>query len=316
MGSVPQEKPLKEQPMIPRRNFLTTASLGLLPQSALLPTSVRANDSLNKTPKARFRLGLVTYNVGALWDLKTLLSVCSQAGIVGVEFRTTHKHGVEPGLSKEERLDVKKRCSDAGIEIWGLGSTCEYQSVKPEMVRSQIETTKRFVELAADLGAKGVKVRPNGLPKEKPVSDTLKQIGVSMSECGEYATKHGVEIWCEVHGFGTQEPANMAEIMNHCPSPSVGVCWNSNPTDVKNGSIAQAYSLLGKHIKSCHINNLYNNFDKKYPYQELFQKLAMANYDRFTLIEVGKTFPDPSLGVEFLRYYKAVWTSLCLQGDH
>ncbi len=302
--------------MIPRRNFLAAASLGPLPQSALWPASVVTNDSLVKTPKARFRLGLVTYNVGALWDLKTLLTVCNQAGIGGVEFRTTHKHGVEPSLSKVDRLEVKKRCSDAGIEIWGLGTTSEFQSVATRIVRSHIETTKRFVELAADLGAKGVKVRPNGIPKEKPVSETLKQIGVSMAECGEFAAKHGVEIWCEVHGLGTQEPANMAEIFNHCPTPSVGICWNSNPTDVNNGSISKAYDLLGKHIKSCHINNLYNNFDRTYPYKELFIRLAMSNYDRYTLIEVGKTFPDPTLGLEFLRYYKAVWTSLCPQGDN
>ena len=297
--------------MTARREFLGCASLGLLSQSAFLPKSVWADTPVTPTPRSRFRLGLVTYNIAAKWDLKTLLAVCSQAGISGVEFRTTHKHGVEPTLTRSERADIKKRCGDAGIEIWGVGSTCEYHSANPNVVRTQIETTKRFVELAADIGAKGVKVRPNGLPKEKQVSETLKQIGNSMAQCGEFASEHKVEIWCEVHGAGTQEPENMAEIMANCPVDNVGICWNSNPTDVKNGSISQAFLLLGKRIKSCHINDLYKEFDKKYPYRELFQKLAEANYDRYTLIEVGKTIPDPSLGMEFLRYYKALWTSLC-----
>lgn len=297
--------------MTARREFLGCASLGLLSQSAFLPKSVWSQVPVNQTPKSRFRLGLVTYNIASQWDLKTLLMVCSQAGISGVEFRTTHKHAVEPSLTRIERSDVKKRCADAGIEIWGLGSTCEYHSVKADVLRAQIDTTKRFVELAADIGAKGVKVRPNGLPKEKPIADTLKQIGTSMAQCGEFAAGHQVEIWCEVHGVGTQEPENMATIMTHCPVENVGVCWNSNPTDVKNGSISEAFLLLGKRIKSCHINDLYKNFDKKYPYRELFRKLSEANYDRYTLIEVGKTIPDPSLGTEFLRYYKAVWTSLC-----
>ena len=297
--------------MTARREFLGCASLGLLSQSAFLPKTVWAEALNNQTPKSQFRLGLVTYNIAAQWDLKTLIAVCSQAGIAGVEFRTSHKHGVEPTLSPSGRAEVKKRCSDAGIEIWGLGSTCEYHAVNPDVVRSQIDMTKRFVELAADIGAKGVKVRPNGLPKEKPVPETLKQIGVSMAQCGAFAASHNVEIWCEVHGSGTQEPENMAEIMAHCHLGNVGVCWNSNPTDVKQGSISQAFNLLGKRIKSCHINDLYKNFDKKYPYKELFQKLAEANYDRYTLIEVGKTIADPSLGIEFLRYYKAVWASLC-----
>ncbi len=45
-----------------------------------------------------FKLGLVTYNVAANWDLPTTLKVCKAVGIAAVECRTTHKHGVEPSL--------------------------------------------------------------------------------------------------------------------------------------------------------------------------------------------------------------------------
>jgi hypothetical protein len=41
--------------------------------------------------------------------------------------------------------------------------------------------------LAHDVGASGVKVRPNGLPKEVPVEKTLEQIGRALLELSEFA---------------------------------------------------------------------------------------------------------------------------------
>jgi hypothetical protein len=80
-------------------------------------------------------------------------------------------------------------------------------------VDKNIEECKRFVQLAADLGGRGVKVRPNALPPGIPPAKTLEQIGTALIPCGRAAADAGVEIWVEVHGQGTQVPANMKTIM-------------------------------------------------------------------------------------------------------
>lgn len=261
--------------------------------------------------KPLFRLGLVTYNVAARWDLNTLLKVCKSVGVSPVEFRTTHRHGVEPTLSKAERKDVRRRCADAGVAIWGCGTVCEFQSPDPAVVRKNVETCKQFVELAADLGARGVKVRPNGLPPGAPVQKTLEQIGTALVSCGKAAADAGVEIFLEVHGRGTDQPRHARTIMEHCGHASVGLTWNSNPADVKDGSVADAFQLLWPWIRSCHINDLYKDSSGAYPYRELFHLLRGKGYDRVTLCEVGQVYEDSKLGTEFLRYYKALWTELC-----
>lgn len=290
-----------------RREFLQTAGvLGVLAGNASVNAGLTSPQE--KPRKAAFRLGIVTYNIPNSWDLKTILDVCRKTEIAAVEFRTTHKHGVEPSLSSDQRKEVRSRCADAGIVIWGLGSVCEFHSPKPEVVKSQIEDCKRFVDLAADLGAQGVKVRPNGLPKEKPVAETLKQIGESLAVCADFAKSRNVEIWCEVHGSGTAEPKNMAAIMKQAAGASnLGVTWNSNGSDVVKGSIASSFELLQPWIKSCHINDLYK---KDYPYKELFRLLTQSGYDRYTLIEVGRSIPDVAMATEFLKYYRALWQEL------
>jgi sugar phosphate isomerase/epimerase len=291
---------------VSRRRFLQAGAVG----AAALAAPAAVADSKAADDKPKFRLGMVTYNIAAKWDLKTLLDVCKKVGVSPVELRTTHPHGVEPSLSKEQRKDVKKRFADAGVEIWGCGSVCEFQSPDPATVSKNIETCKQFVELAADIGGKGVKVRPNGLPKGVPVEKTLEQIGKALIPCGKAAADAGLEIWVEVHGAGTQEPPHCKTIMEHCGLANVGLTWNSNKTDIKNGSVAEYFKLLWPWIKSCHINELYKDQSGEYPYRELFRLFRANGYDRVTMCEVGKSPPDADSGAELLRYYKALWLDL------
>lgn len=283
-----------------RRTFLKAGAA--LAGAAMAP-------ALGAADRLPFSLGLVTYNVGAAWDLPTLLKVCKEAGVSPVELRTTHAHGVEPSLTKKQRQEVKKRFEGSGVQFWGCGSTCDFHWADGAKVKQQVELCKRFVELVADIGGKGVKVRPNGLPRGVKPEKTLEQIGKSLIPCGKAAADAGVEIWVEVHGPGTALPPNMKTIMQHCGHKSVGVTWNSNPSDVKDGSVAESFKLLWPWIRSCHINNLHDP-KNKYPYGELFKLLREKGYNRTTLIEVSTVYKDPAAGLAFMKSYKAKWEKL------
>ena len=295
-----------------RRRWLG-ASLGL----AILPglgvqAAAGARLAAPAKPPGQFELGLVTYNLGKDLLLPELLRVAGEGGVKAIELRTTHKHGVETTLNSQGRAEVRKRFADAGIVPWGCGSVCEFHSTDAAVVRRNIDDCKRFVELVHDIGGRGVKVRPNGFNKNEPEADTLKRIGDSVRACAIQAAQAKVEIWVEVHGAGTQEPANMRAILSHCDHPSAGVTWNSNPVDVKGGSVLASFELLKPWIKSCHINELHKNDWSKgaYPYGELFGLLAGMGYDRYTLIEVGRTPGDAAACIDFLRYYRALWSRL------
>jgi sugar phosphate isomerase/epimerase len=285
-----------------RRRFLRGASLAA--GGLTLGRSAAAGASA-KPAAARLRLGIVSYNVAKDWDLEALLKNAREAGIEGVEFRTTHAHGVEPSLGAERRREIRERCRDAGLLQVSLGSVCEFHSPDQAVVAQNIETCRQFVELARDIGARGVKVRPNGLPEGVPVEKTLEQIGRALAECGRFAADSGVEIWMEVHGRGTQEPANSQRIMEHCDHPSVGITWNSNPTDVAGGSVKDAFGRLRRYIRCCHINELWGS----YPYRELFSLLAASGFDGFTLCEIPQSIRAEN-GVTFLKCYRGLWQEL------
>ncbi len=271
---------------------------------AVLPAVAQAAP-LKPMKEAAFKLGIVTYNVAADWDVPTILKVCKEVGLAAVELRTTHKHGVEPTLSADQRREVKQRFDDSGITLWGLGTVCEFHSPEPNVVQKNIETCKAFLQLSHDLGGRGVKVRPNGLPKNVPEEKTLKQIGESLIPCGQEAANLGLEVWVEVHGGGTSHPPRMKTIMETANLPNVGVTWNSNKEDIKDGSVRPYVELLKPWIKSCHINSIYGS----YPYRELFSCFKEMNYDRVTLVEIPEKL-DPVNGTLLLKYYKRLWQEL------
>ncbi len=250
------------------------------------------------------RLGIVTYNIAADWDIPTMLADCEEVEIYGVELRTTHAHGVEPTLSVQERREIKSQFADSPVTIIGLGTTCEFHDVDKETVRENIETAKEFAQLAHDLGAAGIKVRPNGLQLAAgvPREQTLEQIGKSLNEVGAAAQDVNVEVWLEMHGRDTAEPKNIRHIMDSAGHPGVSLCWNSNPQDVESGSIAQSYALVRDEIRHVHINRLYSD----YPYGELFGLLQEDGYQGWLCAEIQAS-SDP---ITILQYYRTAFHSL------
>ena len=286
-----------------RRDLIAGATAAAAGAVTTVPESAEAQRGTAGDPP--FKLGTVTYNVPKDWDLDTLLKILPAAKLTAIEFRTTHAHGVEPSLSQAARADVRKRCADAGIEQLSLGTVCEFQSADSAVVRRNVQECGEWAALAKDLGAIGVKVRPNGFPADVPHEKTLEQIGRALAECGRKAQESGVEIWVEVHGGGTSEPANMRRIMEHCGHPSVGITWNSNPTDLKNGSVREGFELLQPFLKCVHINNLWSD----YPYRELFGLLRRAGFNRHTLCEVGTPVRAED-GLLFFQCYRGLWREL------
>jgi sugar phosphate isomerase/epimerase len=237
---------------------------------------------------SKIRFGLVTYQWGADWDLPTLLTNCEKAGALGVELRTTHKHGVEPSLNASQRREVKARFADCPVTLVGLGSAEEFHSPDPSKLAAAIEATKAFIRLSHDVGGSGVKVRPNDLPDGVPHEKTIEQIGRALNELGAYGGDYGQQIRLEVHGRNTSPLPVIAAIMGVADHPNVAVCWNSNAEDLRGEGLAHNFKLVEKRLgATTHVHDLAGD---SYPYVEFFALLKAANYEGW-LLEEASTSP-------------------------
>jgi len=229
------------------------------------------------------RFGLVTYLWAQDWDLPTVIANCEKAGYKGVELRTQHKHGVETNLNATQRAEVKKRFADSSVICIGYGSNFEYHSPEPAVLRENIEQTKEYIKLCKDIGATGIKVKPNNLPAEVPKEKTIAQIAASLNEVGKFAQDFDQLVRVEVHGALTQEIPNMKAIFDQVSEPNVKICWNCNDQDLLPPGLEPNFNSVKKWFgDTVHIRELN---DGNYPYQQLFNLFTGINYDGWILLE-------------------------------
>lgn len=288
--------------MTNRKDFLCRSAVAF----AAPWLAAAATDPLRNATSGAIHLGCVTHTLFADYDLDSIIRILEEAGFEGVELRTTtaspagQKHGVEPSINQADRARVRKRFERSKIELVSFGSVCEFQSPDAAERKRNVEEGKRFVDLAKDMGAIGVKVRPYGLPKDVPKEVTVRNIGVSLRELGEYAAAKDIGIWLEFHNEGFAETKQMMEIAG---VKSVGLCWNSQKSDVVGGSVKTCFDILGPWVRDAHIHTL---SDPTYPYRELFSLMHAARFSGWTFYEGAATGKIE----DFLKAYKTEWTKL------
>jgi sugar phosphate isomerase/epimerase len=239
--------------------------------------------------KRKIRLGLCTYLWGQDWDLPTLLANCEKAGVLGVELRTQHKHGVEPNLRPQQRHEAKQRFAHGPVTLVGLGTNECFDSPDPLRVKRSIDAAKAFVRLSHDLGGSGVKVKPNDFHRDVPREKTIEQIGRSLNVLGRFAADFGQQIRLEVHGSCCELPT-IRQIIDVADHPNVGVCWNCNNQDLMGKGFAYNFNLVKSRLgATTHVRELDSS---NYPYQQLLDLLVRAGYAGWLLLECSSKPKD------------------------
>ncbi|HBL76124.1 MAG: xylose isomerase [Bacteroidetes bacterium GWF2_42_66] len=283
-----------------RREFLKIAGLAGIGVAMINPLLAGA-----KPRKSKMKFGMVTFQWAKDWDLSTLIANCKALGIGGVELRTQHAHKVEANLSAIQRLEVKKQFEDSGIICLGYGSNFEYHSPDTSKLRTNIEKTKEYIKLCSDIGATGLKVKPNTLPAEVAKEKTIAQIAASLNEVGKFAQDFDQLIRVEIHGPITAELPNMKAIFDQVTEPNVKMCWNCNDTDLLPPGLEENFNMVKKWLgDTIHIHELDQS---NYPYPQLFSLLNEVKYNGWLLLE-SLSNPDDKLSA--LKEQRSLFSQL------
>ena len=284
-----------------RRTFIQTAALG----AAALGFGTSELSARNPAPAEKktlplLKLGLMTYTLGKDWDIETLIKNCSETGWVHAELRTTHKHGVEVSLSKQQRSEVKKRFQDSPMEAISLASAFSYHYPDPKELRDSIEGTKEYLQLAADVGAIGIRVFPNAFPKGVSEEKTMEQIGKSLAEVGTFGHNLGVDVRVCVHGSGTNRVPVIKKIIDYSQCPYVYVNWNCNVTDLEDGGLVKNFNSIKDRLKGVHLHELFN---EDYPYRQFLQLVREHDPSIYCNAEINQSCEPITL----MKYYRALF---------
>jgi sugar phosphate isomerase/epimerase len=285
---------------ITRRNFLEKSFSAAIGLAAMKHMPISSKKAIHK-----MQFGLVTYLWAQDWDLPTIIANCEKSGITGVELRTQHAHKVETNLNSAQRSEVKKRFADSSVTCIGYGSNFEYHSPDPAILRKNIEDTKEYIKLCKDIGATGIKVKPNDLPAAVPKEKTIAQIAASLNEIGKFAVDFNQLIRVEAHGNLTQELPNMKAIFDQVTQPNVKICWNCNDKDLLPPGLEGNFNMVKRWFgDTVHVRELN---DESYPYQQLFDLFAQINYEGWILLE-GRT--DPADKIAALKEQLSIFNKM------
>ena len=286
---------------ISRRHFLTGsvgAAVGICSLGGLRPSPLQAAES---SAKSKMRFGLATYTWGKDWDVPTLIANCAQAGVYGVELRTSSKyaHGVELTLPAAQRAEVKQRFVDSPVRVVSLACSERFDWPEPDQLRAALETAKAHLQLSRDVGCDVLRVFPNQFHPNVPHDKTIAQIAKAVDELGVCAAGLGQEVSLEAHGPAGELPTLRA-IMDRVTQRSVRVRLNCDVRDTQGEGFVANFNLVKTFLSR--IIHLHDLGDPKYPYQLMVDLLVQAKWEGWALAERDNTVPDRVLALTEQRH--------------
>ncbi|HET6324027.1 MAG TPA: sugar phosphate isomerase/epimerase family protein [Planctomycetaceae bacterium] len=191
------------------------------------------------------------------WPLAEVLERCSRYGYDGVEVRqiageTDLLQVVDLAASRHSEL--RRTLGQLGITICGLASSVRFDYPHQATRDEQLRAGRAYVELAASLGARFVRVFGDVLPPANSGTRraTLDAIAEGLNRLGEFAAPHNVDILLETHG-DFAESSVVCELMSQIDAASVGILWDTHhPWKFFDEPLAETWTQLKPWVRHTH----------------------------------------------------------------
>jgi len=191
------------------------------------------------------------------WSLAQTLAECRRYGYDGVEVR--HVAG-ETDLLKVDELaasrhaELRRTLSELGVTVCGLSSSVRFDYPERAAREEQLRIGRAYVELAASVGARFVRVFGDVLPAGPDAAReaVLDQIAEGLNRLGEFAATCNVDILLETHG-DFADTAAVCALIPRVHSRSVGLLWDTHhPWKFFGESLEQTWDSLRPWVRHTH----------------------------------------------------------------
>jgi sugar phosphate isomerase/epimerase len=286
-----------------RRDFVKELSLGL---TASVFAQVQPADRL---PMAFSTLGCPG------WDLAKILSFAQQHGFAAIEFRGLQGSldlPSHPAFASDRVGKTKRDISSHGLRIACVSSSTSLHESDPRKRAQQLADARRFVDLAATLGAPYIRVFGNSDTARPavPSEDLKARVAAGLHELGDYAGPRKVTVLLESHDDFTSS-ATLGEVLRRSDSPHVGLLWDAFHTFVSSNEDPQVtVGQIGRWIRHTHLKDgVGAGADRKYvltgqgnvPIKRQIEVLHASGYKGFYCFEWEKVWhpelADPEIAI-------------------
>jgi sugar phosphate isomerase/epimerase len=221
---------------------LTDDGDGFRPRGGVLRTGAVAGGSPSGR-NSEVKYAFSTLGVPGL-PIPEVIALAVANGYHGVELRGHPEEPVHPGIGSRERAAVVDEFKRAGIEILTVAGYARVAdaSLDDEALREELDGLLR---LAADLGARYVRVFPGGGDTDQEEADAT--AARRLAAAGETAADLGVHILLETHDSHRTGAAS-ARVLGPVGHPNVGALWDVMHTWLAGEDARTTHAALGPYL--------------------------------------------------------------------
>jgi sugar phosphate isomerase/epimerase len=255
------------------------------------------------------------------WTLPQIIAIAVGESYDGIELRFVQGEDSLwklPVFSGKELASTKRALADHALTISCLDTSCRFDSPDAAERGRWIIEGERMADLAAELGAPGVRVFGDTIHAGADRASTQEWVADSIRTLAEITEARGVEVWIENHGdFAAAKET--AAILGQAACQRVGAVWDpANSFAATREQPAEGAALLKAAIRHIHIKDL--RFDQDgwkyvltgegvFPLLDLKGVLDRLVYERFLSFEWEKKWhpeiADPEIALpHFARWFR------------
>jgi sugar phosphate isomerase/epimerase len=219
------------------------------------------------------------------WSVPSVIANARAFGYDGVEWRGGEAGHIKPQASAAERKDLRDRMRDANLFSAALTSYTAFVSPDAEQRAANVTMLKDYIDLAAEIEAKNVRVFLGELGPHQTMDEVYPRVVECLKQCGEHAENAGVGLAVEHHDSFVNT-SSIVPVLSRLPAV-VGAVW-----DVANSySVGQAPDEglrdLENRILHVHVKDGVGQHDKwqltnvgegKVPLRRALELLRAQNY--------------------------------------
>lgn len=218
-------------------------------------------------------------------SLPELLQTATRFGYEGLELRVEwqHGHGVELTATASQRAGARRLFRDSGIVLTGLATGCRFQTEDRGRNAAEIEKLRRYIELAADVGAPVLRIFGDPVPAEAVALDeALDREAEAIRSLDALAGQQGVLLGLETHGNLLASQA--AEVISRAEARHCLILWHAEHHLRHGESLDRAWPFVRPRL--CHVHWRANAGDiVESDLAATFRLLKQAGYAGFLSVE-------------------------------
>ncbi|MCF8323470.1 MAG: sugar phosphate isomerase/epimerase [Leadbetterella sp.] len=258
------------------------------------------------------------------WSLKEVFVNAQKYGYKAVEIRGI-KGDVDilnsPEFALRKISDIRKMSEDFGVKILNLNSSVVLHEYESEKRNKNLDTAKKYIDLAQELGCPFIRVFPDKFPKEKSKEFALDTIKSNYETLIDYCKGSKVKVLLDAHGDLVWSE-DLLKMVQGFDKKHIGLIWDFfNMHLITKESPQKMYETLKNYIEIVQIkdgffkpNNTYEytlTGKGEVPIAEILSIIESEKYKGFISFEWEKRWhpelPNPEIALpHFVNYIKSI----------